>query len=84
MKIAMAQTDVEQGDIKKNILKVDNFASRAKKEGADLIVFPEMFVCGFDYKKNMEFLESNSGSRTGIHPFEIPPGMPGSRAVWKP
>lgn len=62
MKIAMAQTDVEQGDIKKNILKVDNFASRAKKEGADLIVFPEMFVCGFDYKKNMEFLESNSGS----------------------
>ena len=45
MKIAMAQTDVEQGDIKKNILKVDNFASRAKKEGADLIVFPEMFIC---------------------------------------
>ena len=62
MKIAIAQTDVEQGDIKKNISKVDNFAARAKKGGADLIVFPEMFVCGFDYKKNMKFLESNPGS----------------------
>jgi len=59
MKIAMAQIDIEQGDFKKNLVKVDKFAAKAKREGAKLIVFPEMFLCGFNYKKNVEFLENN-------------------------
>ncbi len=59
MKIAIAQTDVIQGDFDANLKKVDNIAKQAKKENADIIVFPEMFLCGFNYKKNLEYLKEN-------------------------
>ncbi len=59
MRIALAQTGVVQGDFEKNIELINDAARRAKKGGAQLVVFPEMFVCGFDYKKNSAFLKAN-------------------------
>ena len=59
MKIAIAQTDVVQGDFEKNLEKTKSFAKRAKNGGAEIAVFPEMFLCGFNYKKNLEFLKAD-------------------------
>lgn len=56
MKIAIAQMAVIQSDFDKNLQKINDFAQLASKENADLIVFPEMAVCGFHYGKNKEAL----------------------------
>ncbi len=49
---------VKQGDFEANLKRADELASEAKKHGADIAVFPEMFLCGFDYKRNLEFLKT--------------------------
>jgi len=59
MKIALAQTEVIQGDFDENLKLVDDIARKAKIGGAQLVVFPEMFVCGFNYKKNLAYLKEN-------------------------
>ena len=59
MKIALAQFSVIQGNFDLNITKVEKFAKDAKKNNADIIVFPEMFVCGFNYRKNLAFVKDN-------------------------
>ena len=56
MKIAMAQMAVAQADFAANLAKAKLFAARAKGDGADMLVLPEMFACGFNYKKNAEYL----------------------------
>lgn len=56
MKIAMAQMAVAQADFTANLAKAKLFAERAKNGGADMLVLPEMFACGFNYKKNAEYL----------------------------
>lgn len=47
MKIAAAQISCTPGDMEGNLGKVRDFTSRAKKSGADLIVFPEMTDTGY-------------------------------------
>ena len=47
MNIAVAQIDCSPGEIGANIRKVREFAQRAKKSGAELIVFPEMSDTGY-------------------------------------
>jgi len=59
MKIALAQISVVQGDVSKNLQKVKNFAMQAKANNVDIIMFPEMFVCGFNYKKNNEYIQAH-------------------------
>lgn len=63
MKIALAQTAVIRGEFEKNLDRAAATAKEAAAQSAELVVFPEMFVSGFDYKKNAEFLEK--------HPCEI-------------
>ena len=48
MKIAMAQMAVAQADFTANLAKAKLFAERAKNGGADMLVLPEMFACGFN------------------------------------
>lgn len=62
MRIALAQTDPAQGDFEKNLEKISDFAKAAKDGGAQLAVFPEMCVCGFDYKKNLAYLQTFGNS----------------------
>lgn len=58
MKIALAQMAVVQGDFEKNLQKTRDLSAQAKENGADIIVFPEMFLSGFNYRKNLEFLKN--------------------------
>lgn len=56
MKIALAQTAVVQGGFDKNLRDAEELAVRAKNTGAKLVVFPEMFVGGFNYPLNLQAL----------------------------
>jgi len=47
VKIAAAQISCALGDLEANVRKVREFSSRAKKSGAELIVFPEMVDTGY-------------------------------------
>jgi len=48
VKVALAQVDLAVGDVAGNTAKIIEFASRARdEERADLIVFPELSVCGY-------------------------------------
>jgi len=47
VKIALAQINPTVGDFAGNTRKILEFASRAEAEGAGLVVFPELAVCGY-------------------------------------
>src|SRR5438552_17127520 len=47
MKIAAAQIACTPGDLEANLRTINDFASRAKDAGAELIVFPEMIDTGY-------------------------------------
>ena len=47
MKVAAAQISCALGDFDANLQKIRDFAARAKKSGAELIVFPEMIDTGY-------------------------------------
>src|SRR2546428_700955 len=47
MKIAVAQIACALADLDANIRKIGDFVSRAKDDGAELIVFPEMSDTGY-------------------------------------
>ena len=60
MKIALAQINTTVGDFDGNVAKIIEWAGRAKDAGADLVVFPELCVCGYppmDAVERPEFLE---------------------------
>ncbi len=47
MRIAMAQIDPFVGDLEGNTLKICDFTQKAKKAGADLVIFPELSLTGY-------------------------------------
>lgn len=47
MNIALAQINVIVGDFEKNALKILNISWDAFRKGADIIVFPELSLCGY-------------------------------------
>ena len=47
MKIALAQIDPTVGDFAGNTRKILEFAERGAELGAELVVFPELAVCGY-------------------------------------
>ena len=47
MKIALAQIDPTIGDFDGNTRKIVEFTRQAADKGADLVVFPELSVCGY-------------------------------------
>lgn len=54
MKIALGQINPTVGDFSGNSRKIIDFAARAKAQGADLVVFPEMCVCGYPARDMVE------------------------------
>ncbi len=59
MKIALAQINPTVGDFTGNRDKILEFAVRAEEERADLVVFPELAVCGYppaDFLEKSAFL----------------------------
>src|SRR5437667_377111 len=47
MKIALAQTNTTVGDFNGNVERIVRFARCARDRGADLVVFPELALCGY-------------------------------------
>ena len=47
LRIALAQANPKLGDIEGNIALAKEFRIEAEAEGADLVVFPELFICGY-------------------------------------
>jgi len=47
MKIALAQINTTVGDFAGNIDRILKYAGCARERGADLVVFPELAVCGY-------------------------------------
>jgi len=55
MKIFLAQQNYHIGNFESNLEKIISAIDNAKKEGADLIVFSEMSVCGYPARDFVEF-----------------------------
>lgn len=55
MKIALAQMNCIIGDFEGNYQKIKSYIQQAKKQGADLVVFPELSVCGYPPRDFLEF-----------------------------
>lgn len=76
MKIALGQINPTVGDFAGNAAKIIEFANRAKGEGAGLILFPELSVCGYPPRdlverpwfvaKNHESAEKIAAATQGI------------------
>jgi NAD+ synthase (glutamine-hydrolysing) len=47
VKIALAQINPTVGDFSGNTAKIIDFTRRAQQGGADLVVFPELAICGY-------------------------------------
>lgn len=48
LRVALAQTHIEFGSIESNLKKTTEFSSDASRQGASLIVFPELWLHGYD------------------------------------
>jgi len=62
LKVAVAQIDTTVGDFAGNSEKILAGGRRAEKDGADLVLFPELAVCGYPPKDLLErrsFLEES-------------------------
>jgi NAD+ synthase (glutamine-hydrolysing) len=47
MRIAIAQMNSTVGDLAGNVARIADFAARARRAGADLVVTPELALCGY-------------------------------------
>jgi NAD+ synthetase len=54
LRVAVAQIDVTVGDFAGNAEKIIAFGRRAERDGADLVLFPELAVCGYPPKDLLE------------------------------
>lgn len=69
MRIALGQINTTIGDFSGNAEKIIHFAHRAKAAGAELVMFPELCVCGYpprDLVENPAFVAKNQQSAERI------------------
>lgn len=57
MKIALAQLNYHVGNFESNTAKIVDHIHKAKQQGADLVVFAELCVCGYPSRDFLEFKE---------------------------
>lgn len=77
MKIAIGQINTVIGDFAGNEEKILDFVQRANAGGAELIVFPEMCICGYppmDLLDQVSFVEANLKALHRIQQ-NTPPGI---------
>ena len=55
MKIALAQQNYHIGNFEKNTAKIIDGINWAMEQGADLVVFSELCVCGYPPRDFLEF-----------------------------
>lgn len=69
LRIALAQVNTTVGDIERNSNKIVNQISRARKKGADIVVFPELALSGYppeDLLLKRAFIKRNKDYLTRI------------------
>ena len=79
MKIALAQINPTVGDFVGNTRKILEFAERAQLLGADLVMFPELAVCGYwpaDLLEKMSFILQAEDALKRVCEWTAEPGRP--------
>ncbi|MCF7833228.1 MAG: NAD+ synthase [Candidatus Marinimicrobia bacterium] len=76
LKIALAQINFTVGDVSGNAVKIIEAILNAKKEQADIILFPELALCGYpplDLVLEKEFVTANKEkiSEIAVHVHDI-------------
>lgn len=66
MKIALAQTRPVRGDIQSNISKHINLINRAAEQKADIIIFPELSLTGYEPSQAKQLATDEGDSRFAI------------------
>jgi NAD+ synthase (glutamine-hydrolysing) len=66
MKIALGQINTTVGDFGGNVEKILDFARRAKARGAELVVYPELALCGYPPRDLVEKSEFVRRSETEL------------------
>ncbi len=66
MKIALAQLNFHVGNIRANLRKIQSSVTRAQNEGADLIVFSELAICGYPPLDLLQFNAFIRSTNNGI------------------
>jgi NAD+ synthase/NAD+ synthase (glutamine-hydrolysing) len=67
MKIALAQINTTVGDFPANVERMVRYARCAVERGADLVVFPELALCGYPPRDLVERPEFLARSEAEIH-----------------
>ena len=79
MKIALAQINPTVGDFVGNKRKIQEFVERAAAERADLVMFPELAVCGYppaDFLDKTDFVERSAEVLKELAELTVRPGYP--------
>jgi NAD+ synthase (glutamine-hydrolysing) len=79
VKIALAQINPTVGDFTGNTNKILEYADRAAEQGADLVVFPELAVCGYppaDFLEKAAFVDRACAAVDEIAVWTAHPGRP--------
>lgn len=69
MKIALGQINPTVGDFDGNAANITNVSLRARSAGADLVLFPELSICGYpprDLVERSSFVEHNRATAEAI------------------
>jgi NAD+ synthase (glutamine-hydrolysing) len=77
MRISIAQINSTIGGFEGNFARIVDFTSRAKKEGAELALFPELAVCGYppmDLLDQESFVDLNARMLVMLQ-RELPPDI---------
>ncbi len=77
MKTAIAQINTTIGDFSGNALRILEFATRARSLGAQMVIFPELAICGYppmDLLDHDTFVEENLRSLRHLQ-RDLPPDL---------
>lgn len=67
IKVALAQISCKQGDKAENIKKIERQVTKAKQQGAELVIFPELSVTGYTMRDQIyELAETIPGHSTTV------------------
>jgi len=77
VRIALAQINPTVGDFTGNTQKIIDFATKAAAGGADLVIFPELAICGYppaDLLEKRDFLGSAERALSDLATWTAEPG----------
>jgi len=67
VKVALAQISCKRGDKAANILKIEDKVTKAKQQGAELVIFPELSLTGYTMRDRVyELAETIPGYSTTV------------------